>query len=140
MSPLKNSLFAATATAMATVKKLPRVKINFHGKNCLAPANCLDGFTGYCLSRNVFSLQTCVTRTSVTDLRNKIRGASRVTDPQKKSRSMYLLGWLSDKQIACFLRMVFGYARDIACLECFTLAISPSTGFGVGKRSKFDQA
>ena len=28
-------------------KKLPTVKINFHGKNCLAPANCLDGFTGH---------------------------------------------------------------------------------------------
>ena len=35
------------------------------------------------LSRTVFLLQTCVTRTSVTDLRNKIRGASRATDPQK---------------------------------------------------------
>ena len=29
----------------------------------------------------IVPLQTCVTRTSVTDLRNKIRGASRVTDP-----------------------------------------------------------
>ena len=31
----------------------------------------------------VFPSQTCLTRTSVTDLRNQIRGASRVTDPQK---------------------------------------------------------
>ena len=27
-------------------KRLPTVNLNFHGKNCLAPANCLDGFTG----------------------------------------------------------------------------------------------
>ena len=27
------------------------VKVNFHGKNCLAPANCLDGFLGKLLKR-----------------------------------------------------------------------------------------
>ena len=40
--------------------------------HCATDTACQDMFV---------PLQTCVTRTSVTDLRNKIRGASRVTDP-----------------------------------------------------------
>ena len=41
---------------------------------------CVDALL-ILLVRFFCPLQTCVTRTSVTDLRNKIRAASRVTDP-----------------------------------------------------------
>ena len=44
ISPLKNNF----SRQRQRQKKLPTVKVNFHGKNCLAPANCLDGFTGDC--------------------------------------------------------------------------------------------
>ena len=40
---------------------------------------CVDAPDSAC-QEMFFPLQTCVTRTSVTDLRNKIRAASRVTD------------------------------------------------------------